>query len=191
MSSLAQAKTLGGIGSILLLVSFIPYAGGILGLIGLVLILIAVNYISEAFRDKSIFNNMLISVILAVVGVIVGVVLAFAFMFPFFRGFVAPYDMSMFMAPRFLTAILLFIIPVWIFYIASAIFLRKSYNAIASKLNINMFSTAASLYLIGAVLAIIFIGFILIFVAEILQVVAYFSIPDQATQPSQPAVQPV
>ncbi len=38
MGSLEQAKTFGGIGSILLLLSAIPYAGGIAGLVGLVLV---------------------------------------------------------------------------------------------------------------------------------------------------------
>ncbi|VVB87826.1 Uncharacterised protein [uncultured archaeon] len=59
MSSLAQAKTLGEIGSILVLLAIIPFAGRAIGLVGLVLILVSVKYISDALADRSIFNNML------------------------------------------------------------------------------------------------------------------------------------
>ncbi|VVB87829.1 Uncharacterised protein [uncultured archaeon] len=139
----------------------------------------------------------MISVILAIVGLVIGIVLAAAVFFSFYRGFMMPFEPSAFMRPRFftfLTAFILALVPIWIFYIASAIFLKKSYDTIASKLNISMFRTAALLYLIGAVLVIVFIGFIIIFIAEVLQAVAFFSIPEQAPlppQPAQPAVQPM
>ncbi len=197
MSSLAQAKTLGEIGSILVLLTIIPFAGRAIGLVGLVLILVSVKYISDALADRSIFNNMLISVVLAIIGLVIGIVLAAAVFFSFYRGFMVPFEPSAFMRPRFftfLTAFILALTPIWIFYIASAIFLKKSYDTIASKLNISMFRTAALLYLIGAVLVIVFIGFFIIFIAEILQAVAFFSIPEEAPlppQPAQPAVQPM
>jgi len=190
MSSLAQAKTLGGIGSILVLLSVIPYAGMVIGLVGLILILVAVKYISDVFKDKSIFNNMLISVILGIAGIVIGIIVGVVFLFSYFKGFPEPFEASMFMGEQmysFIIAILLVIIPIWIFTIISAVFLRKSYNSIASKLNIGMFNTVGLLYLIGAVLAIVFIGLILLFVAEILQAVAFFSIPEQAQQPQQTA----
>ncbi len=47
-----------------------------------------------------------------------------------------------------------------------------------------LFGTAALLYLIGAALTIILVGFLLIFVAQILFIVAFFSLPDQL--PAQP-----
>ncbi|MCX9010647.1 MAG: DUF996 domain-containing protein [Candidatus Methanoperedens sp.] len=194
MSSLAQAKTLGEIGSILMLLTLIPYAGGAIRLVGLVLVLVSVKYISDALADKSIFKNMLISVILAIVGLIIGVIFAAAVFFSFYRGFTGPFEPSIFMHPRFftfVTAFFLAIIPIWIFFIISAVFLKKSYDTIASKLNISMFRTSALLYLVGAVLVIVLVGFIIIFIAEILQAVAFFSMPEQMPQPSQPAVQPV
>ncbi len=191
MASLSDAKTLGGIGSILMLVSIIPSAFGVLWIVGLVLVLIAVKYISEVLEDKTVFNNLLISIILVVIGVIIAVAVAFSFMFSYFGGFRYATGPWMDMGPRFyesLTAAFLILIPLWIFSIVSTIYLRKSYNTIASRLNISMFSTAGTLYLIGAVLTILFIGFIIIFVAEILQAVAFFSIPEKMPQASQPAV---
>src|SRR5437667_12622812 len=69
MASLGQAKSLGGVGSILVLIAgFIPPAGFVVAIIGFILILIAVKYVSDAFTDRTIFNNMIIAVILAILG---------------------------------------------------------------------------------------------------------------------------
>src|SRR5437773_10390083 len=69
MASLGQAKSLGGVGSILVLIAgFIPSAGFVVAIIGFILILIAVKYVSDAFADRTIFNNMIIAVILAILG---------------------------------------------------------------------------------------------------------------------------
>src|SRR5207247_8955322 len=74
MASLGQAKTLGGVGSILVLLSPIPYAGAVLSIVGFIMILIAVKYIADILGDQKIFNNMIIAVILAIIGIVVGVV---------------------------------------------------------------------------------------------------------------------
>ncbi|VVB52159.1 Uncharacterised protein [uncultured archaeon] len=189
MNSLAQARTLGGIGSILILLGIVPIAGVVLFIVGFIMVLMAVKYISETVEDKTIFNNMLIAVILAIVGMIAGLAVAIAGRpFPFFREFRPLYGQSMFIEPGmfpFFTTLVIALVIVWVFYIGSAIFLRKSYTTVASKLDISMFDTVALFYLIGAVLAIILVGFIVIYVAEILQTVAFFSIVEKPQQPLQ------
>ena len=57
MGKLRDAKILGGIGAILLLLSFIPFVS----IIGIVLMFIAVKYISDETKDKDIFKNYLYS----------------------------------------------------------------------------------------------------------------------------------
>ncbi|MHB8567526.1 MAG: DUF996 domain-containing protein [Nitrososphaerales archaeon] len=190
MGSLSQAKTLGGIGSILLLLTFVPTAGVVLGIVGFILTLIAVKNISDAVVDASIFKNMLISVILSIVGLVVGFLVVFSAIFSLVglrslgtSGTVTPSAGVM----AAVISILVGLVVVWIFYFISAFFLRKSYNGIASKLNVGMFRTAGLLYLIGAALTIILVGFILIFVAQILLIVAFFSIPDQRFAPAPPS----
>jgi uncharacterized membrane protein len=49
---------------------------------------------------------------------------------------------------------------------------------VATRLSVGMFRTAALLYLIGAVLTILHVGTLVIFVAEVLFAVAFFSIPE-------------
>ena len=51
------AKTLAGEGSILLLLSLVPYAGWILGIIGVVLFLKGVRELSNYYQDKEIYQS--------------------------------------------------------------------------------------------------------------------------------------
>ncbi len=187
MATLAQARILGGIGSILVLLSVVPEAGIFIGLIGFILILIAARYISDEVADRSIFNNALIAVILIFAGAIVGAAVVFAYLLRFLGGVLIspPPDPSELIGPgifSLLAAIFAALVLIWIFFIASAIFLRRSYRAIASQLNIGMFDTVALLYLIGAVLSIVLVGFVIIYISQILQVVAFFSIPERVSQ---------
>src|SRR5712691_7687640 len=75
MGSLSQAKTLGGVGSILALLGIVPSAGPVLQIAGLIMTLVAVKYIADILGDKRIFNNMIISVILSIVAI--GVLVVF------------------------------------------------------------------------------------------------------------------
>jgi uncharacterized membrane protein len=199
MSELSQAKILGGIGSLLMLLSFVPTVGGLLGIVGFILVLIAVKYVSDVVGDRSIFNNMLISVILGIVGIVVGLVVGIISYFSVFgRAMGMPSDFSEWFGRRpaipeniisLLVGIIVGMVVIWIFYIISAIFLRKSFAAISSRLNVKLFGTAALLYLIGSALLIVLVGFVILLVALIIQTIAFFSIPEtlpQQTTISQP-----
>lgn len=162
MASLSQAKTLGGIGAILI---FIPFVS----LVGYILIVIAIKDISDDLQDKTIFRNVVIAAVTGIVGALAG---ATVFVFGAVTGILTGGVSAFF-------GVLAGLFVVWVFLIVSAVFLRRAYNSMGKELGVNMFSTAATLYLIGAALTIVLVGFILLFVAEILQAVAYFSIPDR------------
>ncbi|MDJ0270174.1 MAG: DUF996 domain-containing protein [Aigarchaeota archaeon] len=178
MSSLSQAKALGGVGSILMVLSIAPIVGPLLMLIGLILVLVAVKDIADAVNDETIFRNMLIAVILVVVGSLSIAVFAVGSFFT-----LATMRGSLMSTPamgmmQLALATLIVIAVAWALLLFSAIYLRKSYDAIAKALNISMFSRAALIYLIGVALMIIVVGFIIIVVAAILQAVAFFSLPE-------------
>ena len=176
MGSLSSAKTLGGVGGILV---FFPF----LSLVGWILVLLATKEISETVQDKSIFDDALLAAITAIIGAVVFVAFivtgSITGLFTFGLGF-----------PRFL---LFFGIlgAFWVFTIISAIFLKRSYEKISQRLNVSAFATTGLLYLIGAALTIVFVGFLILLVALIFQVVAYFSIQDRPPSPGwgQPAPQ--
>jgi uncharacterized membrane protein len=191
MASLGQAKTLGGVGSILVLLGAIPNVGWVIAIAGFILILFAVRNVSESLADPTIFNDMIIAVLLAIVGLVVFGIIVVAAIFSFLNlgniGAVTPGTIP----PGVLGAVGLLIaglVIVWVFYLVSAIFIRRSYDKIGTRLNVNMFQTTGLLYLIGAALTIIFVGLLIVLIAEILQIVAFFSIPEQLP-PSMPPQQ--
>lgn len=197
MGTLSSAKTLGGVGSILILLFLIPAVGTVLAVIGWILVIVAVKSISDATGERGIFNNTLVSAILAIVGIAVGAAVVFG-SFLSFAGLNGINILHM-NSTTTITAtspgivgliigVLIGLAVIWVSFLISAIFLRRAYDRISSRLNIKMFGTAALLYLIGAALTIIFIGLILIFVAEILQIIAFFSLPDEVPgQQPQPS----
>lgn len=194
MPSLSQAKTLGGVGSILVVLFLVPIVGWILTIAGFIMILGAVKYISDVSQNRAIFNDMLISTLLVIVGVVVGgavvlgtVLSTLGNIFP--GGIPAnpgavPSNLKLSDIFTLIRGVLLGLAVIWIFLIVSAVFLRRSYRKISAFVGVGMFNTAALLYLIGAALTIVFgVGLIVVFIAEILQIVAFFSIPDQPPMP--------
>jgi uncharacterized membrane protein len=196
MVQLSQAKTMGGVGAILMLLGFVPAVGWLLAIAGCVLLLIGLKQISEAVADPSILRNMMIAVVLAVVGMVVGVAVILSSVLStiglsnltgglgvggFTPANIPPGDWV-----GLLLGILAGLVVVWVLLIVSAIFVRKSYSSVESKVGVSMFGTAGLLYLIGAALTIVLVGFILILVAEVLNIVAFFSLPDQLPEPQQP-----
>ena len=161
MSKLGDAKTLGGIGAILLLIPGIS-------IVGYILILIATKYVSDALGDKSVFDNMLYAVIAGIVGVA-------AAAFIIFTG--AAFSAVTFSASA-IAGVIVGLAIAWIALIVSAIFIRRSYDTMAVKLNVGTFKTAGILYFVGAILTIILVGLIILFIAAIVQIVAFFAIPD-------------
>ncbi len=182
--TLSSAKTLGGVGSILIILSAIPSVGWVLALAGFIMVLFAVKNVSDSLADQSIFNNMLYSVLAAIAGVLVGGLFIAASVVHYF-GFnfssIGSMPPATFAGGDFVSMVLsviLGLVVMWIALVVSAVFLRRSYWTMGTKLNVKMFDTTALLYLIGAATSIILVGFVVLLVAEILQIVSFFSLPE-------------
>jgi len=93
MGSLSSAKTLGGVGGILV---FFPFVS----LVGWILILLATKEISETVQDKSIFDDALLAAITAIIGAVVFVAFivtgSIAGLFTFGLGFPSFYYSSVY-----------------------------------------------------------------------------------------------
>ena len=167
MGRLGDAKTLGGIGSILEIIPF-------LSIVGYILTLVAVKYISDELQDSSIFTDMLYAVITAIVGVAVGAsLLVFGFVSSVFTFGIGA-----------ILGVIAFLAAAWIAFIISAIFVKRAFNKMATRLNVGSFRTAGTLYFIGAILVIVLVGFVILFIAYIVQIIAFFSI-QEGLQPTQ------
>jgi len=219
---LSQAKILGGIGSILVLLSplilltiFIPplmffadailgisIASGIADLAGWILILVAIKKISDAVNDKEIFKKVLMVVIIPWVAI--GINLAVGLGLVMYagptiakvdgnylaEGSFSGTDVVLNPLPTFLdlpVITLMMLLGTWAALIASAWFLKKGYERIAVRTGTKTFRAVGRLYFFGALLVIVLIGAILAFVAGILQIKAFFSLPE--SPPSQPTIQ--
>lgn len=190
VASLEQAKTLGGVGAILALLFWVPAHVGIVLLVaGLVLMLFAVKNIADIVGDQVIFSNMMYSVILAIIGPIIATVVLLAAAASFFGALSGFTPGSMTIPSGFFAAlgfVVLAGVILWVCILISTVFVKRSYDTIATKLRVDMFRTTGLLFLIGAATLIVLVGFVILFIAAILQIVAFFSIPEQLPSQSPP-----
>jgi uncharacterized membrane protein/ribosomal protein L40E len=190
MASLSNAKSLGGTGGILIVVSGLFFAAGIIAplvvisalfgaisIIGWILILLALKEISIEAKEKSILKDGIIGGIAAMVTVLTIVVLLAD---GAARGFVASViGLSADLGPGgFLGAFGTFAV-FYAFAIVSGIFLKRAYDMATQKLSANFLATTGLLYLVSAITSILVVGFLIFFISFIYQIVAYFSIQDR------------
>jgi uncharacterized membrane protein len=206
--TLESSKTLGGIGAILLVVAVVAFFAqpflSLMGIVGAILLLIAMHSLADYYREKAIFNNALYAFIALIVGIIVTFASFFylvvytsyltdliSLLYPGFNGDwsnlpnltpntnVNPADLVSFVGP-----ILSILAAAWIFAIIASFFAWRSLKRVASKSTVGLFSTAGLLLLIGAVLIIAFgLGAILMWIAVLLLAIAFFQIKPQIEQP--------
>lgn len=189
MVELSNAKLFGGIGAILMLVGgFIPYAGPIVSILGLVLLFIAVKTISDLTNDKNIFSNYLMHFIFGIL-IIVAIFVIMIIAFGAAGGFtwlsslenaeITDFESFWEYFGEIIGGCVLALIVGWILSIISAIYLRRSYNGIAEHTKVDLFKTTGTIYFIGAITTIVLIGFLILLIARIIEIIAYFSLPDK------------
>jgi uncharacterized membrane protein len=188
MGLLSSAKTIGGIGALLALLGIIPTVGWILGIIGFIMVIIAVKYISDETKDKSIFNNFLYFIIVSIIAVVVaGVILIITFLEAGGPSYILELQNLAYSDPwavwetlqPLITGALVALVSLWILMIISTIFLKKSYDKISEYTNVKWFGTTGLLFLIGAATLVIVIGAFILLIAMILEIIAFFSLPDK------------
>ncbi len=168
INDLSYAKIYGGFGAVLLLLdAVIPKVGNILSLVGLILLLLAVKNISEVVGDELIYKNFLIAFGAMFLNSVVTIILK--------SGLVSPESIK---SGAVLGGIVTGLIFLWVILLIGTFFLRKSYILIGEYTNVQMFKFAGTLYLIGVALLIIMVGAVVVFIAEIIQVISFFSLPQ-------------
>lgn len=197
MATLSQARTYGGIGAILTLLLPVPSVGFLLAIAGFILTLVAVSYVADIVKDRSILNNMLISMGAAIAGVVVGffVILGSVLNFVGLNNLVGPDFFGTNFNPATIPAgdwlglvvsVFIGIAALWVLFTVSGVFFRRGFDKVGSALHVGLFGTAGLLFLIGAATTIVLVGFLLIPVALILLAIAFFSINDNALGQATP-----
>ena len=209
--TIESSKVVGGVGALLLLLGSLPYIGefsfGVLGLVGVIMIFVALNGFAGYYKERGIFTSAVYALVVGIVGVVVTVSVALYFLFdtdiitnflkdvfPSWNGSWTSIsslagssyntsNLDMGHVAAFLGALFAVLVVVWVFAIVAAFYVRRSLRMVAEKTSVKHFGTAGLLVLIGAFLLIIFVGFILLWVAEILLIIAFFAVKTDSSQP--------
>ena len=206
--TLESSKTLGGIGAILLFIGAITFFVepflAILGLIGIILVLVALHDLANNYKEGGIFNNALFSFIAGIVGLVVtGITVVYLFfyttiltdflhvIYPTWNGDLSTLtgltpdtsNITPSNSAPLIEAFFLALAVLWIFSIIAAFSARRSLKVLSAKASVGLFSTGALLLLIGGFLVIVGIGFILMLIALLLIAIAFFQIKPQPEQP--------
>jgi len=191
MGEQSNVKIFGGIGALLMLIGgFIPYAGPIISIVGLVFVFIAVKTIADITKDHDIFSNYLYHFIFSLIS-IVAIFVIVLIGFGAIGGFswitslqdinITDFDTFWEYFGGIIGYAILALFVGWILSIIAAIFLRRSYNSIAEHTKVGLFKTTGTVYFVGAITTIILIGLLIMFIARILEIIAFFSLPDKLT----------
>jgi uncharacterized membrane protein len=185
---LESDKTIGGIGAILIALGMIvPF----LGLVGIIMVLIAMKGLADYYADDSLFRDALYAIIFGIIGIIVLGIFVVLFFFTTSVTSVTTTSLLPVGDPLGLSAIgfiILILVLVFVFFLLEAIFFKRAFDKLANQSGEGMFRTAGLLLLIGAILTIIVIGLVLIFLAWILAAVGYFSIRAKAMPTVPPSI---
>lgn len=175
------AKILGGIGGILGFAGIIT--NGLLFIVGVILILIALYGFSEYYKREDIFKDALIGIVLAIVGAIIGIAAIFlsilGFMPMLWKQEMGSWNLAHITGMGIAGLIVGFIL-IFVFMVISAIFFRRALQNLADVSGESLIGIAGTIYLVGAVMVIVFgIGFIIIYVALLILGIGFFSMKEK------------
>lgn len=168
----SNTPILGGLGTIFLILGWIPYIGFIFSIIGIIMISIALKRFSDKAKEKGIFKKWIISIVL-------GFVAMFLFVIAFFILLsLSNYDTSnndILFGSILIIGYLIFVT----LQIILGILYKQIFYSVYEITNEKLFKTAADVFFWGGILSIIFIGGILFFIGWIIIAVAFFSIKTE------------
>ena len=183
------SKTLAGEGSILLLLSLVPYAGWILGIIGIVLLMRGMKELSYYYQDEKIYRNSLtglkyyiiaiIAIAVAGAAMAIGVWSATGFTFTTNFAFNAAFGVG-------LIVFLAGLVTAFVFYMLAATHLKTTFNTLAQQSGEQSFNTAGSLLWWGSILTILGVGLLLIFIAWVFATIGFFTMKSRQYQQYSP-----
>lgn len=169
-----------------------------LSVIALILFFLAMYRLSHYYSEQSIFKNVLYGFLIAIISGVIAVIIEFAFIASLSGqipalGVTTPSTgaVGALVAQMMIGFAAIFVIA-FISSILSAVLYWRAFTKLGEKSNVESFKTAGLLYLIGSVLAIVIIGYVLIWIAWIFAAKGYRQLKPQTstTTPSYPSTYP-
>ncbi len=174
----------GIIGSILILLIEFVSLGWAVAIVGFVFVGIAVYTLSKNFNYPPIFKNYALYLVTVAVGIAAAatyilIVLSSSQVSSLVTQITNATSISASLESSVIQTLLVPVVLTLAVLVAtfviSAIFLRRSFNAIAERTGVHLFASTGMVYLVGAALTAVFgLGLIIIFVAFILQAIAFY-----------------
>ena len=161
-----NTKTFAGFGAIFILLSWVPYIGIGLYIIGLIFMSIALKNLSALSPEKGILKKWLISIAL-IFFIAVSFILAIGSIAAFSNDF----NQDTIAGSSLVVWFLIFIV----IQIVVGILYKQIFSSIAEITGEALFKTAANTFFWGGILSVILIGSILFFIGWILVAIAFFS----------------
>jgi uncharacterized membrane protein len=199
---MSSSRLLGIIGALFMVLGFLPSVGWLLGLVGLIFVLVAIKGYGDAYKEGSIFNNTLYTVIFVIIGFVVFIgVLFFGLMnLLSSAGITNITQLSSWQSINwqqlitttnilsFIGAIILGLVVLFAFTVIASLYFRKAMKTMSEKTGVHLFHTTGTVFFVGALLTIIFfIGLIVIWISFILLMISFYESKAQVQmqQPQQ------
>ena len=172
-----------GIGTLLLVFMAVP----IVGIIGILLLIIGLKGLSEYYKDNDIYQSAIWGVIYGIIGII-------ALSIGLFGSVISSMFSSIAAGPGIaalfgLLVFILVLLTAFVFFLLMAMKFRKCFNILADRSGEQLFRTAGTLLIIGAILTIILVGVVLLFIAWLLATIAFFSLRPKSYSSSYVSTQ--
>lgn len=171
-----STKMLGGISYIAMIVfsvlgSFIPFTG-ILSLIAAICVLVAFIQGGNQVGRADVKQNIIVGIILYIIATIL-------FVFVIGAGVATALTTEGGGFAALSTGLIVAGIIAWVLFIVAAWFWYKASAALGEGANVGLLKAGGLVIFIGAILTIIGIGFIIMWVGEILQAIAFLTAPEK------------
>ena len=162
-----NTRLIGGFGAIFILLSWIPYVGIALYILGLIFLTIALKDISDKAQNYKILKKWLISI---------GLIFFIAISFFIAIGSIAAISNDLNQNEIIGSGLAIWFIFFVISQIIIGILFKQIFTAVSEITGETLFKTAANTFFWGGILSFILIGGILFFIGWILVAIAFFSL---------------
>ena len=200
---ISTERTLGLIGSILAFAGVIPYVGGFLSLLSLVLILIALHGIGTKLNDDRPFKYYLKGFIVGLVAIVVGIIVIVGatmasethterstnqFILSPGSDVTIVEETHSDLSSTALAAVIMGFVIIIAGLILAVYFEKKAWESMYELTKVEAFRSTAKFLWWGALTLIILVGIILLLVAAIYQIIAFANLPQRISR--RPTPQP-
>ncbi|HVQ01220.1 MAG TPA: DUF996 domain-containing protein [Candidatus Thermoplasmatota archaeon] len=194
---LSSSRLLGIIGALFMVIGLIPTIGFLLMIVGIIFVLVAMKGYSDAYHEGSIFHNSLYTVVFIIIGfaVFIGVLFFGLMNLLASVGITNLTQLNSWQSInwqqvintsnilQFVGAIILGLVVLFAFTVIASLYFRRALTTLGEKTGVKLFHTTGTVFFVGALLTIIFVGFIVIWVSLILLLVCFIESKPQVPMP--------